>query len=343
MNALVFIIYLYLNDAHNSMELIRGIQHLPKILKKAVVTIGNFDGVHLGHQKIIQLTVKKARNRAKGLEGPSVAYTFRPHPQIMLRPDQHLQLLSTYDEKIELLQAQGLDLVIEEPFSREFSTVSPEQFFNDILLRKLNASDIVVGYDFSFGKGREGHLEVLEALCKQGGVGLTIVPPLRIENEVVSSSSIRQHLLAGQVEAAIHQLGRPFSYKGVVIKGEQRGRKLGFPTANLKLENKLALPYGVYATWAKVGTESFPSVTNVGVRPSFHSEQAEGEAELAALVETHLIGRSMDLYGTTLEVSFMKRIREERKFSGPDFINSLKTQIAEDAKQAAEILAMSKT
>ena len=317
------------------MKLIRGYHHLTKTLKNAVVTIGNFDGVHVGHRKIIDLTLKKARERG----GEAVAYTFRPHPQVALRPDTELQLLSTYDEKVELLQSSGLDLVIEEPFSREFSTTSPERFFEDILVRRLNAVEIVVGYDFSFGKGREGHLEALEAFCKRDGIGLTVVPPQRVEGEVVSSSCIRQHLLSGDVEAAARLLGRPFSYRGVVVKGEQRGRKLGFPTANLKLENKLALPFGVYATVATVAGAAaevfYPSVTNVGVRPTF--KDAEGK-ELPALVETHLLDMTIDLYGSTLEVRFMKRLREERRFSGADFMDQLKAQIQIDADQAREFL-----
>jgi riboflavin kinase/FMN adenylyltransferase len=252
-----------------------------------------------------------------------------------------VQLLSTYDEKIELLAKTGLDVVIEEPFSREFSTIAPEQFFSDVLLRRLSAEEIVVGYDFAFGKGRAGHLDALGEFCKKANVALTVVPAQRIDGEVVSSSRVRQHLLAGEVEIAASLLGRPFSYKGVVIKGEQRGRKLGFPTANLKLENKLALPYGVYATLARVEgagdkpSKIYPSVTNVGVRPTF---QGEGK-ELPALVETHLLDTTVDLYGLTLDVQFVHRLRAEQKF--PSF-DALKTQIAIDAQKARELLARKK-
>jgi riboflavin kinase/FMN adenylyltransferase len=325
-NALVFMAYLYLNGAGNSMELLQGIQNVTRNFQKAVVTIGNFDGVHLGHQTIIQQAVDKARSTG----GVSIAYTFRPHPQVALRPASNVQLLSTYDEKIELLGKTGLDFMIEEPFSREFSTIAPEQFFNDVLLRKLSAQEIVVGYDFAFGKGRAGHLEALSNFCKSSGVGLTVVEAQRIAGEVVSSSRIREQLLTGDVEKASKLLGRLFSYRGVVIKGEQRGRQLGFPTANLKLENKLALPYGVYSTWARLGDRIFPSVTNVGVRPTFDSGR-----ELPALVETHLLDTTIDLYGSTLEVQFVKRLRSEKKFSGMD---ELKAQITLDADQARKML-----
>ncbi|MEO7163547.1 MAG: riboflavin kinase, partial [Bdellovibrionia bacterium] len=238
------------------MELVRGIEALSHSVIHPVVTIGNFDGVHLGHQKIIQLAIEKAK--AKG--GQSIAYTFRPHPQVALRPGTQVQLLTTYDEKLEILENLGIDLVIEEPFSREFSTIEPEIFFNEVLLRKLSAENIVVGYDFAFGKERHGHLETLDQFCKSAGVKLFVVQPQRIEGEVVSSSKIRQHLLSGEMDAAKRLMGRSFFYRGIVIKGEGRGHKIGFPTANLKLEDKLALPFGVYATWAIHEGILYPSV-----------------------------------------------------------------------------------
>lgn len=305
---------------------IQGIQNLTQPIHHAVVTIGNFDGVHLGHQRIIQIALEKARAR----KGHCIAYTFRPHPQVALRPSISLPLLLTYDEKLEILKSLGVDFIVEEPFSREFSTIEPEQFFTDILLRRLSVEAIVVGYDFAFGRERHGHLEALENLCRQAGVELTIVPPQRVEGEVVSSSKIRQCLFAGQVENANRFLGRDFFYRGVVIKGEGRGRKLGFPTANLRLENKLAIPNGVYATWTIHDGIQYPSVTNVGVRPTFQKD----DKELPALVETHLINTTLDLYGSTLEVKFRKRLREERKFSG---IDALKTQIAKDIEEASKV------
>lgn len=305
------------------MEVLKGIRSLQRSLPRPVLTIGNFDGVHLGHQRIIGLAVEKARARG----GSAVAYTFRPHPQVALRPGADVQLLTTYDEKVEMLGRLGLDLVVEEPFSREFSTVAPQEFFTDVILRRLSAEAIVVGYDFGFGKERAGTLEALEAFCQTAGVELTVVPPQRQGNEVVSSSRIRQHLKTGQVELATALLGREFFYRGVVIKGEGRGRTIGFPTANLKLANKLALPYGVYATWATLDGRRMPSVTNIGVRPTF---QGDGP-ELPALVETHLLGETIDLYGKELEVGFVRKLRDERRFSG---IDELKAQISRDAAEA---------
>ncbi|MGK5085930.1 bifunctional riboflavin kinase/FAD synthetase [Bdellovibrionota bacterium FG-2] len=311
------------------MKVIKGIEFIAHAPRKPVLTIGNFDGVHLGHAQIISTVLKKAQERG----GSSLALTFHPHPQIALKPQVELPLLSSYDEKLELLVASGLDLIIEEPFSREFSTVAPEQFFTDRIIRGINPEAIVVGYDFAFGNRREGHLDLLKSLCDKNGIELTIVPPFRLEGEVVSSSRIRQYLLAGDIQGATRLLGRPFSYRGVVVKGEGRGRKLGYPTANLKLENKLVLPYGVYATQARFGERVFPSVTNVGVRPTFFEREKEGEA-LPALVETYLINTTIDLYGSTLEVLFQRRLREERKFSG---VAALKAQIAQDVRDVQDV------
>ena len=336
------------NQAGLRIPVIQGVDSLPEGLRRpVVVTIGNFDGVHQGHQRIIALAIQQAR----GHQGTAVAFTFRPHPQVALRPESAPAMITTYDEKLELLAHAGVDLILEQPFSREFSTSQPEQFFNEILLRRLNATSIVVGYDFAFGKGREGHLEALAELCQRSAVKLTVVEPQRSDGEIVSSSRVRQLLQAGEVQTAARLLGRPFFYRGVVIKGDARGRKLGFPTANLRLENKIALPNGVYATVARVRDARgqwleegvlIPSVTNIGVRPTFTisaAAQTSGSSSpdgvFPALIETHLLGRALDLYGLTLEVQFVERLREERKFDGVD---ALKTQIARDADQAASVV-----
>ena len=315
------------------MEVFRGIEKLNRALKHPVLTIGNFDGVHLGHRHIFEL----AREKALARGGECVAYTFRPHPQVALRPGLELQLLSTYDEKIELMRTSGLDVVIEEPFSREFSTISPDHFFTEIVLKKIGVEAIVVGYDFVFGKERQGELDALEVMCRRASVELTVVPPQRIEGEIASSSRIRQCLLQGDLRNASRLLGRAFSYQGAVIRGEGRGRLIGFPTANLKLESKLVLHYGVYATWAVVDAGHylrspliFPSVTNIGVRPTFHT------GELPALIETYLLDQTIDLYGRILEVRFIEKLRDEMKFSG---VESLKEQIVKDVAKTREILS----
>lgn len=319
------------------MERLRGIEAIHQRFRKPVLTIGNFDGVHLGHQKIVALALEKAKER----QGTCIAFTFKPHPQMALRPEGALSLLTTYEEKLDLLAKHGVQVAIEQPFSRHFSSVSPDHFFSDVILKSIGAEAIVVGYDFGFGKERQGDMETLETLCKSAGVELTVVPPLKVDGEIVSSSKIRQYLLSGDIEAGNRLLGHEFAYRGTVMKGEGRGRKLGFPTANLKLEEKLVLPYGVYATIAVLEKEgriqTIPSVTNIGVRPTFYTPGPdESGRELPALVETHLLDTQLDLYGTSLEVRFVRRLREERKFDG---VEKLKAQILLDAQQARALLA----
>ena len=300
--------------------------------KSSVVTIGNFDGVHLGHQKILALTIDQAGQS----DARSVAFTFRPHPQSVLRPDRAPALLLSYDEKRELLLSFGMDEVIEQSFSQQFAGTTPEIFFEQVLLGALSARALVVGYDFTFGRERTGHLQVLERLCAGAGIEFTVVPPHRVDSEVVSSSVIRQALASGRVDEAALGLGRPFFYRGPVLRGDQRGRELGFPTANLLLDSspagKLVLPYGVYATRLVHEQQAYAAVTNVGVRPTFQSSLS---AELSVLVETHVLDQSLDLYGKMVRVEFVRKIRDEQKFqSGQE----LQVAIKSDISRARQIL-----
>ncbi len=302
------------------MQIVPGIHFLKRRLKNPVVAIGNFDGVHLGHCKILKKLIEKSKN------GTSVVYTFRPHPFFVLRPESGLSLLTSYDERSKLIGALGVDVLIEEPFSREFSNHSADDFFNLFLLHQLSAQAIVVGYDFSFGKNRQGHLVALKKFCDEAHVELTVIPPFRVGAEVVSSTQIRNHLRAGEIELANPLLGREFSYCGDVVRGEARGSQIGFPTANLKpgTQGLLLLPSGVYATRTKVGGQLYPSVTNIGVRPTF-------ETDGGLVIETHLLDVSLDLYGAEITVKFMKRLRDEKKFSGAE---ELKAQIRRDIEEA---------
>jgi riboflavin kinase / FMN adenylyltransferase len=319
------------------MDVVKGVRALNRQPFRSVVTIGNFDGVHRGHREIIGLAIRRARE----LSARSVVYTFRPHPRVALQPEKPFRLLSTYDEKIELMRGLGPDLLVEEPFSREFSTTPAEKFFVDVVIQGLGATAIVVGHDFGFGKSREGHLETLSRLCREARVDLTIVPPFKIGEEVVSSSRIRGLLDAGQLEEANRLLGYPFSYSVVVVKGDERGRKLGFPTCNLTIAPKLDLPFGVYATWTRLSSGvSLPSVTNIGVRPTFEKPSGVNELtrEQPFRVETHIMGFSENLYGQSLNLQFIKKIREERKFPS---VEDLITQIAKDVEVASRELAAS--
>lgn len=312
---------------------VRGIDALKLTRGHTVLTIGNFDGVHLGHQSILRQILLES-NRVGGL---ACLYTFRPHPQEVLRPGIEVKLLTHYDEKVRILESLGLDIVVEEPFSQDFFNLSAREFFKKVVVDGFHAISLFVGHDFAFGKNREGNLELLRALCGENGIRITVVPPERSAGEIVSSTKIRSLLLEGKTQEAADFMGRYFFYRGVVVKGDQRGRLLGFPTANLKLENKLALPHGVYVTWAIIERggrrEKLPSVTNVGTRPTF-TERANAEGLLPVVVECHLIlpeGESVDLYGESLEVQFVRRLRDEKKFES---FHELKTQIARDKEEA---------
>lgn len=313
---------------------VRGVDSLELTRDHAVLTIGNFDGVHLGHQKILSQVL--AESKATG--GPACVFTFRPHPQEVLRPGTQVKLLTLYDEKIKILEELGIDVVVEEPFSQEFFTLSAREFFDKVIVRGFKTVSLFVGHDFAFGKNREGNLDLLKSWCSEKGIRLTVVPPQEFGGEIVSSTRIRNLLAEGKVSDAAKLMNRFFFYRGVVVKGDQRGRLLGFPTANLKLENKLALPRGVFATWAireKDGhRQKFPSVTNVGVRPTFKEETPQNA--LPVVVECHLIlpeGETVDLYGETLEVQFVERFRSEKKFES---FEALKAQIAKDREQTKD-------
>lgn len=311
------------------MKVFRGYQQLTGELKNPVVTIGNFDGVHLGHQAIMALV----KDRAKACGGTSVVYTFRPHPQIALNPEKNLSLLCTYDEKIELLEKLDIDAVIEEPFSRDFSIRSPELFFDEAIIQKIRPVELIVGYDFGFGKGRSGGIETLKKLCERNSVRFEVVPPFEKNGKAISSSRIRELLSKNDLKAASELLGHPFSYKGLVLRGDGRGRNIGVPTANLHLiDNKMALPFGVYATWSCFAGKKFASVTNIGVRPTFESHSD------SVRIETHILDYAGDLYGRLFEVQFVEYLRPERKFSG---ISALTEQISKDILKARQVLGIS--
>ncbi len=313
----------------------RGIDQLELARDHAALTIGNFDGVHLGHLAILREVLEESRRSG----GPACVYTFRPHPQEVLRPGSEVKLLNLYDEKVEILESSGIEVVVEEPFSQEFFSLSAREFFEKVIVHGFKAASLFVGHDFAFGRNREGNLELLTVLCEERGVRLRVVPPREADGEIISSTRIRALLSEGKVALAAKLMDRPFFYRGVVVKGDQRGRLLGFPTANLKLENKLALPRGVYATWAileRAGRrEKIPSVTNIGVRPTFAGNEGSGDA-LPVVVETHLIltgGEVPEFYGETLEVQFMERFRDEKKFES---FEDLKRQITGDREKALD-------
>lgn len=310
------------------MHVYKGMSELKSAPNKAVVTIGNFDGVHVGHQDLL----KAVMDSAARIGGTPVAITFRPHPQFVLRPSSAPQLINTYEEKIELLGSYGMNVVVDEPFSREFSNISPEKFVDDFLIKKLNTNILYLGYDFSFGKERAGSVDVMKKLAAARGIEMHVMPAKKIEDKIVSSSLVRSAMDAGDMEHVNMYLGRPFFLRGLVWRGEGRGRTIGVPTANLQTENRKYPKVGVYATRCKWRGDWHQSVSNIGYNPTFKGDGTD----LPLKIETHLFDFNNDMYGDEIEVEFYSYIRPEQKFSGVD---ALLTQIKKDFTQAKAILA----
>ncbi len=288
------------------------------------VTVGVFDGVHLGHKHLISQLVGQAEQG----NSLSVVVTFRQHPQQVLRPDIILPFLTSLAEREELLENEGVDIIVPLTFIEETSRLSAREFIG--LLRKhLRMSGMVIGPDFALGRKREGSADALRALGREMGFGVTVVPPVVIDGDIVSSTAIRQALSAGDVHKVHRLAGRNFSLQSRVIAGAGRGLWMGFPTANLDISPEHALPVdGVYATWAGIGSETFPSMTNIGTNPTF------GDKRRA--VEVYIVDYGGDLYGQELQIEFVERLREERRF---DSVEELKKQVAEDVKRGVAILS----
>ncbi len=285
------------------------------------VTIGNFDGVHLGHRELLRRTV--ARAGAAG--AAAVALTFTPHPVRFFSPRSRFYEITTPEEKAELIGQTGIDTLVVEPFDGEVGRMWPADFAREVLARRLRARWVVVGYDFTFGRNRTGSPASLAELGRELGFDVEVVPPLMRGGAIVSSSRIRELLLAGRVREAGELLCRPYRLSGAVVTGAGRGRKLGFPTANVQYTQELVPLPGVYVVEAEVDGVRRRGVANVGFNPTF------GENSLG--VEVYVLDFDGDLYGKSMSVSFRDRIRDERKFKSPD---ELARQIAKDVQYARE-------
>jgi len=299
-------------------------------VRGCVLTVGNFDGLHLGHRALLNAVVA----RAAVLGRRPVLYTFDPHPRRVLFPDQPLPQLMTGEQLRGELEANGIYALVREHFTRAFAALAPEEFLRGVIAERVSPCEVFVGRDFHFGKGRLGSGDWLRASAPAHGIRVEIIDQVRVGGRDVSSTRVREALARGDIAEAKLCLGRPYTIWGQVIEGERRGRTLGFPTANLASENELVPGNGVYATRVRIfdddrsGTVSFPAVTNIGTRPTF----APGHVS----IETHLLDFTGDLYGRRIAVSFYQHIRAERRFAGPD---ELARQIALDAAQARERLA----
>ena len=298
-------------------------QATPSEWKGAVVALGNFDGMHKGHQALIA----HARERASALGAPLLALTFEPHPRRFFVPDTAPFRLTLPPAKIRLLGEQGVQAVLAQRFDTAFAALSANAFIDDVLLAGLGARHVVCGYDFTFGVRRTGNVEQLRESGKAKGLGVSVLDPVMREGEIYSSTRIREALRAGWASEAAELLGRDWEIEGVVELGDQRGRTIGFPTANVGLGEHLRPRFGVYAVRALIEGKWRNAVANLGRRPTF--------GKLQENFEVHLFDFSGDLYGQTLRVALVDFIRPEMKFAGLD---QLKAQIAADGQAARAIL-----
>ncbi|PKN13737.1 MAG: riboflavin biosynthesis protein RibF [Deltaproteobacteria bacterium HGW-Deltaproteobacteria-4] len=286
------------------MRIIHDLQELTAVPRHTVATIGNFDGVHLGHRAIFRRVVAEARQA----QGTATVITFNPHPLKLLAPERAPLLIDTYAERERLIAASCIDLLVCLPFTATLAALPATTFVTEILLGSLGLKHLIVGYDYAFGRDRQGDAIFLQDCGERYGFTVEVLPPIKQNQDVYSSTRIRQLLLEGDVESAASLLGRHFTLEGEVIHGAGRGRKLGFPTANLHTGKELLPKAGVYAVKVQHGAALLDGVANIGKNPTF------GENELT--VEVHLLDGQPNLYGETLRFYFVQRLREEMRFAG---------------------------
>jgi riboflavin kinase/FMN adenylyltransferase len=305
------------------MHIVQSIIDLPAIFSSSAVTLGNFDGVHLGHRELFRSLVRVARD----LNCPSVVYTFQPHPLKIIAPDRAPLLLNTLEEKRRLIASSHIDYLIEAPFTADFAKIRPQKFVTDILLEKLKIKALVVGYDYAFGNGREGNADFLKACGDQYGFNVDVLQPVGDDGLPYSSTRIRAMVAAGGVADLVRLLGRQYNLEGVVVLGDQRGRELGFPTANLDTDKEQLPATGVYAVKVRCGLQEYSGVVNIGNRPTFDG--------LNSTIEVYLLDFSGQLYGEKLRIYFVERLRGEQKFANVD---ELVSAIENDIVRARLIL-----
>jgi riboflavin kinase/FMN adenylyltransferase len=306
------------------LEIIRDLEALTRH-PYPVTAIGNFDGVHMGHRAIL----KAAIDRARAAAGTAFALTFDPLPAKLLFPDRAPALILIPDDKLELLRLSGIDGVIVLSFTRELSMLSPRDFVRDYLSGKIGAREVVTGHSFSFGHNRAGNPTVLVELGREFGFDTTVVGPVKLGGVEVSSTKVRELIAAGDMRGAARLMGGRYHFlHGPVVRGRERGRKIGFPTANIESETECIPPDGVYATRVILDDGAYGAITNIGMRPTF--------SETARTIEAHIFDFTRDIYGMRIKLEIIERIRPERKFDSAD---ALKNQIALDLSKAREILA----
>jgi riboflavin kinase/FMN adenylyltransferase len=301
------------------MRLFHGIENA-RIARPTVLTLGVFDGLHLGHQLVMRTVLERAR----AIGAVPTVITFDPHPRAVLHPESAPPLLQTFDQKIEAFGGLGIEQVIVIRFNQSFAGIEAEDFLRDVVGERLQAREVYLGRGFAFGRGRRGNIELLKAVSERLGFHAEEVPEVRLRGQRISSSTIRRLLSEGRVNLARRMLGRPYGVEGRVVHGEARGRTIGFPTANLRPQNRVIPRNGVYVTATLIEGAWRRSVTNIGTRPTF-------ERDMEASVETYVLDWTGDLYGNVVRVRFLHRLRDERRFAA---IDELKAQINLDRQRA---------
>lgn len=302
---------------------LKNIEHV----SNTVITVGTFDGVHKGHRELIETVVDKARKR----NARSVVVTFDPHPREIINPGKSgIQMLTSLKERCELLEDMGVDVLLVIPFDRDFSLLTSEEFVRDVIYKKVGVSEFVIGYDHQFGRDREGSIETIKKLGKELGFASHVVSKQEMGDVTISSTLIRKTLSEdGDVKMAADYLNRLYLLNGIVAHGNKRGKPIGYPTANLKPEheNKVIPKNGVYAVKVRVEGEWYGGMMNIGIRPTFEGQERT--------MEVHIFDFKKDIYGQTIQVRFIDRIRDEMKFEGVD---DLKTQLMKDKQKTLELL-----
>lgn len=301
------------------MKIFHGTENA-NISRPTVLTLGVFDGLHLGHQRIMQTVVE----RAAEIGAVPTAITFDPHPRAVLHPESAPPLLQTLDQRLAAFEVLGIEQAIVIRFNLEFAAQDAKTFLRDTVAERLQAKEVYLGKGFAFGKNRGGNIELLREMSKELGFFADEVPEVRLCDERISSSKIRELLAMGKINRARKMLGRPYGVEGVIVRGDRRGHTIGFPTANLHPHNRVIPKFGVYASATLINDQWRRGITNVGVRPTF-------ETDTEPSIETYIFDFDEELYGDVLRVRFLHRIRDERKFAG---IDELRAQIQKDTRRA---------
>ena len=309
------------------MKIIKGIENLKRSFRNPVVTLGNFDGLHLGHQQIF----KRVKQEASKIRGQGVVITFEPHPLKVLAPQKFLPLLTPFKKKMMLIEKSGIEIVLCIEFSLTFSEISDSEFIENILVEKVKVKKVIIGYNYHFGKGQRGDAQTLKDAGKVFDFDVEVVEPLRVGETIVSSSKIRNLIQRGEVEEASKLLGRNYPVIGKVVGGEKRGQTLGFPTANLEISDELYPKTGVYAVEVVWHQKRFNGLANIGSNPTFSAQTSKGGEPF--LLEVHILGFNENIYGKEIEVYFKKRIRDEVRFESPSLLIE---QIKKDIQWARE-------